>query len=314
MPQDLAYVAVDVSKARLEIGDPDTDRTWSIANGPAGWRKLVAWIEGMDRRVVVGLEPSGGYEQGLVEALLEGGVDVRWCDPARVRALAKALGAPAKTDRIDVGMIRRFLAQTGGRPVRRDPERVLLRAALAARKAAQDAAQALEAQAAALPEGPAREALQALAAQARLTAKAQEQATLAQLRASQDLAPLWRRLQTAPGVGPLVAAELLAHMPELGAVTSKAIAKLAGLAPFIRRSGQWQGRAVCSGGRPRPRQLLYLAVITCLRRPSKTKAIYQQLTAAGKPPKLAITACMRRLLVTLNAMIRDRSDWNTAIA
>jgi transposase len=312
MPQELAYVALDVSKATLEISDPETDRTWSTTNGPSGWRKLLAWIEGMDRSVVVGLEPSGGYERGVVEALLEAGIDVRWCDPARVRALAKALGAPAKTDRIDVGMIRRFLVQTGGRPVRRDPERAWLRAALAARKAAGEAAQALEAQAAALPDGPAREGLRALAAQARLTAKAQEQAALVRLRSSRDLAPAWRRLQTAPGVGPIVAAELIAHMPELGAVTSKAIAKLAGLAPFIRRSGQWQGRAVCSGGRPRPRQLLYLAVITCLRRASKTKAIYQGLTAAGKPPKLAITACMRRLLVTLNAMLRDQTDWRHA--
>jgi len=312
MPQELAYVAVDVSKKTLEIGGPDTDRTWSTANSAAGWRKLTAWIEGLDRPAVVGLEPSGGYERGLVDALLEAGVDVRWCDPARVRALAKALGAPAKTDRIDVVMIRCFLAQTGGRPVRRDPERVRLRSALSARKAAQDAAQALEAQALALPEGAAREALQALAVQARLTAKAQQQAAFDQLRRTPALEVLWRRLQTAPGIGPLVAAELVAHMPELGAVTSKAIAKLAGLAPFVRRSGQWQGRAVCSGGRPWPRQLLYLAVITCLRRPSKTKAIYQQLTAAGKPPKLAITACMRRLLVTLNAMIRDEADWNAA--
>lgn len=312
MPQEPAYVAVDVSKATLEIGEPELDRTWSLSNEPKGWRKLIAWIEKLGRPVVVGLEPSGGYERGLVEALLEAGIDVRWCDPARVRALAKALGAPAKTDRIDVGMIRRFLSQTGGRPVRRDRERDALRASLSARRAAQEAAQALEAQAQALPEGPARQALAALAAQARLTMKAQERAAIALIRASQALCPTWRRLQTAPGVGPLVAAELLAHMPELGAVGGKAIAKLAGLAPFIRRSGQWQGRAVCSGGRPRPRQLLYLAVITCLRGSSQTKAAYQHLVAAGKPPKLAITACMRRLLVTLNAMIRDQADWRPA--
>lgn len=312
MPQEPAYVAVDVSKATLEIGEPELDRTWSLSNEPRGWRELIAWIERLGRPVVVGLEPSGGYERGLVEALLEAGIDVRWCDPARVRALAKALGAPAKTDRIDVGMIRRFLSQTGGRPVRRDRERDALRASLSARRAAQEAAQALEAQAQALPEGPARQALAALAAQARLTMKAQERAAIALIRASQALCPTWRRLQTAPGVGPLVAAELLAHMPELGAVGGKAIAKLAGLAPFIRRSGQWQGRAVCSGGRPRPRQLLYLAVITCLRGSSQTKAAYQHLVAAGKPPKLAITACMRRLLVTLNAMIRDQADWRPA--
>ena len=103
-------------------------------------------------------------------------------------------------------------------------------------------------------------------------------------------------------------------MPELGSVSSKAIAKLAGLAPFIRRSGQWQGRAVCSGGRPRPRQLLYLAVVASLRAKVGARPLYQRLVAAGKAPKLAITACMRRLLVTLNAMIRDETDWQPQAA
>jgi transposase len=309
MPQELAFVAVDVSKKTLEIGGPDSDRSWSVANGPEGWRELIAWLKGLDRPVVVGVEPSGGYERGLVEALLAAEIDVRWCDPARVRAMAKALGAPAKTDQIDVRMIKVFLAQTGGRPVRRDAEREGLKAALAARKAAQDAAQALEAQAEALPAGSAREALVALAAQARLTAKAQESAALDQVRQSQPLAETWRRLQTAPGIGPLVAAELIAHMPELGVVSSKAIAKLAGLAPFIRKSGQWQGRAVCSGGRPRPRQMLYLAAIASLRAKTGARPVYERLIAKGKAPKLAITACMRRLLVTLNAMVRDQTDW-----
>lgn len=309
MPQETAFVAVDVSKQTLEIGEPDADRSWTAANGPGGWRKLIAWIASLGRPVVVGVEPSGGYERGLVEALLEARIDVRWCDPARVRALAKALGAPAKTDRIDVGMIKRFLAQTGGRPVRRDPERERLKAALAARRAAQEVAQALEAQAQALPCGAAREALEALAAQARLTVKAQERAALELVRGSDELMTIWRRLQTAPGVGALVAAELVAHMPELGCVSSKAIAKLAGLAPFIRRSGQWQGRAVCSGGRARPRQMLYLAVVASLRARAGARPLYQRLVSAGKAPKLALTACMRRLLVTLNAMIRDETDW-----
>jgi transposase len=309
MPQDQALVGIDVSKATLEIGDPVSESSWSAPNTALGWRKVIGWVQGLGRPVIIGLEPSGGYERGLVEVLLDAGLDVRWCDPARVRALAKALGAPAKTDQIDVGMIRRFLAQTGGRPVRRDVERKALRAALFARKAAQEAAQALEAQALALGPGPAQQALEALAAQARLTVKAQERAALALVRDSQALALGWRRLQTAPGVGPLVAAELIAHMPELGEVSGKAIAKLAGLAPFIRRSGQWQGRAVCSGGRPRPRQLLYLAVIASLRAKAGPRPVYQRLITAGKAPKLALTACMRRLLVTLNAMIRDNADW-----
>lgn len=309
MPETTAFVAVDVSKETLEIGDPDRDRSWSVANSPKGWSKVIAWLLGLGRPVVVGVEPSGGYERGFVKALLEAGTDVRWCDPARVRALAKALGAPAKTDRIDVRIIKLFLVQTGGRPVRRDEAREALRTALAARKAAQDAAQTLAVQAEALPAGSAREALAMLAAQARATAKAQEREALQLVRQSEKLEPIWRRLQTAPGVGPLVAAELVAHMPELGCVSGKAIAKLAGLAPFIRQSGQWVGRAVCSGGRARPRQILYLAALASLRAKAGARPIYERLLATGKAPKLALTACMRRLLVTLNAMIRDGTDW-----
>lgn len=314
MPRETAIVAVDVSKETLEIGDPELERSWPAVNRPKGWGKVVRWLLGLGRPVVVGVEPSGGYERGFVNALLEAGIDVRWCDPARVRALAKALGAPAKTDRIDVRMIKLFVAHTGGRPVQRDPEREALRTALAARKAAQDAAQTLEAQAAALPAGAARQALEALASQARDVAKAQERDALQLVRQSEALAAIWRRLQTTPGIGPLVAAELIAHMPELGCVSSKAIAKLAGLAPFIRQSGKWIGRAICSGGRPRPRQMLYLAVIASLRAKHGARALYQRLLAAGKPPKLALTACMRRLLVTLNAMIRDGTDWQQQAA
>lgn len=310
MPQQTAYVAVDVSKATLEIGVYGEPRTWRAANAASGWTKLLKWLGRLDRPVVVGVEPSGGYERGVVEALLRGGIEVRWCDPARVRAMARALGAPAKTDSIDVGMIGAFLAHAGGRLARLDPERETLKATLAARQAAQEAAQRLEAQAAALPEGPAREALAAVAANARQAARDLTCQSLELVRTSARLQSTWRRLQTAPGIGPLIAAELLAHMPELGCVSSKAIAKLAGLAPFTRQSGAWTGRAFCSGGRPRPRQLLYLAVIASLRGQAGARPVYERLRSAGKPAKVALTACMRRLIVSLNAMLRNGTTWS----
>ena len=119
----------------------------------------------------------------------------------------------------------------------------------------------------------------------------------------------WRLLQSAPGVGPIVAAGLLADMPELGRISRKAIAKLAGLAPYIRESGAWRGKAVCSGGRSRPRQLLYLAAMSARRASPTIKAFFERLTANGKPKMVALTACMRKLLTALNAMIRDGQAW-----
>lgn len=309
MPQEIAYVGVDVSKTMLDVSVLGQPKTWRVGNGPAGWRTLIARLGDLHRPIVVGVEPSGGYERGLVRVLIEAGMETRWADPARVRALARALGAPAKTDAIDSMMIARFVSQADGRPIELDDERQRLKDLLAARQAAGQVARQLRAQAQALDHAPARAALEELAAAAGLEARRLTREALARIAERPGLKDIWTRLQTAPGVGPLVAAELVAHMPELGRVGGKAIAKLAGLAPFIRKSGAWTGRAVCSGGRAKPRQALYMAAVASLRAKLGPRHIFQRLIHAGKPPKLALTACMRRLLVTLNAMIRDNTDW-----
>ena len=307
MPQETGFVGVDVARRTLEICGLDEARSWSAANTPAGWARLVKLWSG--RSVVVGLEPSGGYEAGLVRALAGAGIAVRWCDPARVRALARALGAPAKTDAIDARMIARYVAQTGGRPVQLDPDRQALRELLAARAAAQDAAQRLTLQAQGLLPGAARQALERLVVDAEAVAKALRRQLIEAIRQRPQLEAAWRLLQSAPGVGPLVAAELLASMPELGRGSGKAIAKLAGLAPFVRESGAWRGRAVCSGGRPRPRRALYLAAMAALRSSNGLRPVYDHLLAKGKPRMVALVACMRRLLVALNAMMAQQSPW-----
>jgi transposase len=311
MPQTIAYVGVDVSKARLDVSVLGEPRGWSVANTAAGRGDLIDRLAALGR-VVVGVEPSGGQEREVIKALASAGIEVRWCDPARVRALARALGAPAKTDAIDAQMIARFVAQAQGRAIVLDPERQSLKDLLAARQAAGEAARALAAQAKSLDHPPARAALEALAAEALAQAKALTAEALDLLRQSSALCATWRLLQTAPGVGALVAAELVAHMPELGQVPNRAIAKLAGLAPFIRKSGAWAGRAVCSGGRARPRQMLYLAAVASLRAKLGQRPIFKRLTQNGKPPKVALTACMRRLLVSLNAMVRDNQHWRAA--
>lgn len=308
MPQKETFVGLDVSKASLEgsvLGEP---RTWRVGNNPEGWARLIERCRDLGE-ATVGVEPSGGYERGVVQALKAAGVEVRWTEPARVRALATALGAPAKTDPIDARMIARYVAETGGRPILIDEEREGLKDLLAARSAVQDTAGRLMRQAEGMRPGAARASLAALAEQAQAEVKALTRQIHACLRASQALQPAWRLLQTAPGVGPLVAAELLACLPELGRVSSKAIAKLAGLAPFIRKSGLWKGQAKCSGGRPRPRRMLYLAAMASLRTADGLRPIFQALVQNGKPRKLALTACMRRLLVRLNAMLRDQAPW-----
>jgi transposase len=311
MPQTIVYVGVDVSKAHLDVNVLGEAGNCRLSNTAAGWSTLIVKLSALGQ-VVVGVEPSGGYERKLVERLVRAGIEVRWCDPARVRALARALGAPAKTDAIDARMIACFVSQAPGHAIVLDDERRRLRDLLAARQAAGEAARALTAQARSLDHPEARQALEALADQAQVQVRALTLQALELVRQSQVLQAIWRLLQTAPGVGPLVAAELIAHMPELGRVSSKAIAKLAGLAPFIRKSGAWAGRAACSGGRARPRQMLYLAAIGSLRAKLGHRPVFERLKQNGKPPKVALTACMRRMLVTLNAMIRDGTPWRPA--
>jgi len=309
MPQDQVVVGLDVSKDELEVRQLDQSKSRGVKNRPDGWKRL---IDQLPAGAVVGIEPSGGYERGVVRALLKAGFDVRWADPARVRALARALGAPAKTDAIDAELIARYVAHTGGRPARIDPDRQRLRDLLAARSAALEAANTLKAKARTLEDGPGRDALQRLERAARQEAADLTAAAMSQVGACPRLAEPWRLLQSAPGVGPLVAAELLAHMPELGQVSRKPIAKLAGLAPFIRESGAWRGRAVCAGGRTRPRQLLYLAAMAAIRASAHLRGRFQRLIANGKPKMVALTACMRSLLTALNAMIRDQRPWAPA--
>ena len=306
MPQEMVFLGVDVAKRTLEICALGEAKSRQTANGPGGWARLVKLCS--ERATVVGVEPSGGYETGLVRALVGAGIEVRWCDPARVRALAKALGAPAKTDAIDARMIARYLAEAGGRPVQLDEDRQALRELLAARTAATDTAQRLTLQAQGLAGEP-RQMIERLAAEATATAKALTRQLLEAIRQRPQLLTAWRLLQSAPGVGPLVAAELLADMPELGRVSGKAIAKLAGLAPYVRESGAWRGKAVCSGGRPRPRRALYLAAMAALRTPNGLKPVYDRLVGNGKPRMVALVACMRRLLVALNAMMAQQSPW-----
>jgi transposase len=172
-------------------------------------------------------------------------------------------------------------------------------------------ARQLKAQAQTLAHDPARAALEQLAQADEAQAKSLTVEALDYVRQNPRLSRPWTLLQSAPGVGPLVAAELVAHTPELGRVSGRALAKLAGLAPFVRQSGTWKGRATCSGGRARPRQLHYLAVVASLRAKAGMRPIYEALVSRGKPPKVAITACMRRLLVALGAMMRDETPRRT---
>lgn len=308
MNETLAYVGIDVSKTHLDVAVAPSGEAWDVAVDEAGIVDLVRRVQEL-RPVVVVLEATGGLEVALVAALTQGRLPVAVVNPRQVRDFAKAMGRLAKTDAIDAQVLALFAERV--RPaVRPLPDELTQElGALLARR---------------------RQLLEMLTAEKNRLGKALSKvqpdlrehiAWLEQrLKAlDNDLgrmlreSPVWREkedlLRSVPGVGPVLTMTLLAELPELGTLTRHQIAALAGVAPFNRDSGQLRGRRTVWGGRAPVRAALYMAALVATRFNPVILAFYQRLCAAGKPKKVALTACMRKLLTILNAMLKHRTHW-----
>lgn len=305
-------VGVDVSKRWLDVHVSPADAAWRAANEPEGADELARRLVGLQAELVV-CEATGGFERLLQAALAAAGLSLAVVNPRQVRRFAGAAGQLAKTDRQDAALLARFGRQMQPRPTPMPSDQVRALQALVARRRQLVQARAVERQRlgqlpAALRDG----------VQRHIEFLDQEIGQLErQLRTLLDEDPDWRRqaelLQSAPGVGPQTTASLLAELPELGEFGHKQIAALVGLAPFNRDSGQWRGQRSVWGGRASVRSALYMAALSAIRcADSPIQAGYRRLRAAGKPFKVAITACMRKLLTMLNAMIRDQQPWQPA--
>jgi transposase len=303
------YVGIDVSKAELVIAVHPTGETWTSGTMPGAITSVVERLVGLGPHLIV-LEATGGYERAIVAACADADLPVAVVNPAQVRAFARALGRPAKSDAIDAGVLALFGARL--EPVARPPDDADTQAlaALVARR---------------------RQLLDMLGAERRRLAQAATKAVQRNLRAhiqwldgrvgdvDDEIAsavqahPRWRvhdtLLRSVPGIGPVVAHTLLAEFPELGQVDRRAAAALVGVAPFNRDSGQWRGRRVISGGRASVRSTLYMAAVVAARHNPPLRAFYQRLRAAGKPAKVALIAVLRKLVTIINAMIRHQQPW-----
>jgi transposase len=299
-------LGVDVAKDWIDTCDLASGRTARIETSP---RALAAFAGQLPKGVLVVFEASGGYERPLMEALEAVGVAYARLNPRQVREFARATGRLAKTDRIDA----RVLAEMGhalkpSPAAGIDPARRRL-ADLVARRA--DLVAVITAETNRL--GQAHEAfvrrdiksLIALLQRRRLSI---EKEIAAQLRAG-NLQRLEARLRTAPGVGPAIAAILIATLPELGQIDRRRLACLAGLAPHASESGKHRGRRKVWGGRREVRRALYIAAIVASRFNPSLRAFRDRLVDSGKPFKVAIIATARKLLTILNAMIRDQRDF-----
>lgn len=313
MTEIARFVGIDVAKGQLDIAVRPTGERWAVANDAMGVATLVDRLAGLGPTLIV-LEATGGYEMPALSALAARGLPVVAVNPRQVRDFGKALGRLAKTDRIDAAILALFAerVQPAVRPLP-DEATQLLQAWLARRRQLVEMITAEENRQAQAPPAIQRQIEKHLRwLREQLTELERQLAT--QVRQS----PVWREseslLRSTPAVGPIVATTLLAEVPELGTLNRRQIAALVGVAPLNRDSGTYQGRRAIWGGRARVRGTLYMAALVATRHNVVIRAFYHRLLAAGKPRKVALTACMRKLLTILNAMMKHRTAWKPAPA
>lgn len=302
------FVGVDVSKGRLDVSARPGGLSLSVSNDMDGRREIAARLARRHPELVV-CEASGGYEQATALMLAAAGLPVVIANPAHVRNFARAAGQRAKTDALDAEMLALF-AERVRPPVRALPDARTRRfVALLTRRRQLMRMVISEKQrlgfATTLVRGGVQEHLRALAGWVEQVDRALDQAV--------RVHPSWRRraalLRSVPGVGPVTTWTLIGCLPELGRVGPKQIAALVGVAPMARDSGSVHGRRRTMGGRQHVRRVLFLSACASLRCNPVLASFYQRLRTAGKPPKLALAACMRRLIVILNAMVRTGAPW-----
>ena len=304
----LSYGGIDVSKDRLDVVVLPEERFFSVSNDTTGWAELVARIRPLAVSAI-GIEPSGGYERGIIRALLAAGLSVRRINPNKLRQFARARGVLAKNDRLDARLIAEYVAIMPTRVVQRDEAVEKLAEVVTMRRQLRDEHVTVENQAAHIEDAMLRRLnkrrLARLEADTRLLDK-----RLAEMVATNAaLAQRYELLTSMPGVGPVLAFTLIALLPELGQMSRKQIAALVGLAPYDFDSGKLRGHRSIYGGRMPVRNVLYMAALSGCRHNPALKAFHKRLAAADKKSKVVIVAVMRKMITTLNAMLRDNVEW-----
>jgi transposase len=304
------FVGVDVSKAELVTALRPSEEAWTVSNDEGGIQELMRRLR-LHRPTLVVIEATGGYERGVVAALASAGVPLVVANPRQVRDFARSTGQLAKTDRIDARILALFAER-----VRPDPRplpdeatrtldalltrrRQILEMITAERNRLEHAVPAVR-----------RDLVQHIRWLERRLRDVDHD-----LDRTVQSSPVWRAkddlLRSIPGVGPVTSRTLIGDLPELGTINRKQIAALVGVAPLARDSGTLKGKRLVWGGRAPVRAALYMAALVASRCNPAIKAFYQRLVAAGKPKKVALTACMRKLLTILNAMLKTNTAWRT---
>jgi transposase len=313
---DERFVGVDVSKLWLDValmpGGSPPGMSARVGNDGAGHAKLVAELLAAQPALVV-LEATGGYETAIATALAQAGLEVAVVNPKRVRDFARAAGIAAKTDRLDAQVLARFGQRMRPQVYALPDQTQRDITELVDRRAQLVAMRAQEKSRLATVQRVARKSVQEHIVWLDLHIKEIERDLDGHLKGSPLYRPKYDLLDGVPGVGPVTIRMLLARLPELGTLDRKRVAALTGLAPFADDSGRRRGQRYVQGGRADVRCVLYMATLAATRCNPAIKAMYERLRSAGKPFKLAATACMRKLLTILNSMLKHQRTWQSAL-
>jgi transposase len=311
MSQPQLFVGIDVAKAQRDIALRPTGERWEVTNDEAGIASLVAHLQAVVPTLIV-LEATGGYQRAVVAALAAAGLPIVVVNPRQARDFAKATGQLAKTDRLDARALAHFAdaVRPAPRPLP-DAQTEELRAMLARRR------QLIAMRTA--EQNRLSGVSQRLRAdiQAHITWLDTRLASLDEdLDATLRASPIWRErealLRSVPGIGPVCTRTLLLDLPELGTLSRQRIAALVGVAPFHRDSGTLRGTRTVWGGRTHVRATWYMSTLVAVRYNPILKGFYEHLRARGKAAKVARTACMRKLLTILTAMVKHQTPWQPA--
>ena len=303
-----AYVGIDVGKTWLDVALWGSEDVWRVSNDDDGVAKIMTQVAQVEPQLIA-VEATGGYEQLLVQSMLLNSLPVAVINPTRVRALAKATGKLAKTDAIDARLIAEYAFKI--QPERLGPQEaneIRLRALVTRRE------QLVEMRTGEQNRlGTAQNSMQADIREHIEWLSSHIEGLEAQINELVESLPEWReqaeRLDSIPGVGRITAVTVLAEMPELGQLDRQKIAALAGLAPFNRDSGHQRGKRRIFGGRKGVRRVLFMACLSAKKHNPVIRAMFERLMKKGKVFKVAITACMRKMLTIMNAMTRDQVNW-----
>lgn len=302
------YVGIDVSKSHLDVAVRPSGEAWRVANNDTGIEQLACRLKEMEPQLVV-MEATGNYEMPVAAALQVAGVAVRVVNPRQARDFARSTGRLAKTDAIDAEALALFAEGVKPQPRPLPDAQAQHLSAIVTRRSQLVGMLTAESNRLGRAPQPVRRRVQA-----HIDWLKQELCNVDDdLNAAVKESPMWRAkdqiLTSTPGVGKVVSLTLLADLPELGTLNRKEIAHLVGVAPLNRDSGLFRGKRIVWGGRARVRRALYMAALAATRHNPVIKAFYQRLCAAGKAKKVALIACMRKLLLILNNMLRHGTLW-----